>query len=542
MKLLHTKYFSIAYLVFCFTFLILIYHSASQSLLIDDGISGIWEIKQQGWEGYKNNFGFKNYYYGHYAVLYILYKLFGIQSWYWFLFFILMHAINSTMIYILSKRMFQWALSSKETFFVAIFGSLLFLLSPYQSENILWAATSHYALTLLILLISLNMMISFFIKQNWNQIILFHCLFVFSILTLEISFIFPFIYWVFYLALKQITKKDFSFYKQIIFPQLLIISVYFAIHYIQFHKGLPFDRTNQEIEFSFTQSIQMITMQIVKLFGFTSYLDYSTREIVYTSIKEIYPSILYALYFLIGALFLFYLYKKKKENFYLALFFIITIFCLYAPYFKQYFAYLFRYENDRYNYFSSAFLFPFFIFCLLFLPNIVRYAIAWSYLLVFVFLLPLIVKAHQQSGELHQIFLQQLKKYEHKEKIFLLNVPSFCRDFYNFRNTSRIGIAYQTLYEKNIFNKIATIAWYSAQTSNDEFVVEKKEENKFIITAKTNGVWWMHETNGAIDYENDLYYFTLGKNNTYEIQFKRQVKSTEALIIFSKSKMIAIDP
>jgi hypothetical protein len=86
----------------------------------------------------------------------------------------------------------------------------LFLVSPYQSENVIWAATSHYSLTLFVLLFGIHWICDFMNSgASIESIIVFHSLFIFALLTLEISFFFPVIFFlVFLIILVQQSNKS----------------------------------------------------------------------------------------------------------------------------------------------------------------------------------------------------------------------------------------------------------------------------------------------------------------------------------------------
>ena len=65
----------------------------------------------------------------------------------------IMHFINASLAYILFKSLYT-AFSIKYAKHIALAGAALFLLSPYQTENVLWAATIHYSIALTFLLVS----------------------------------------------------------------------------------------------------------------------------------------------------------------------------------------------------------------------------------------------------------------------------------------------------------------------------------------------------------------------------------------------------
>ena len=61
MGILHSKFINQVYFIVASLALLGIYYSGHQAMLIDDGISGIWEIKMEGLSGYWKSYGFENF-------------------------------------------------------------------------------------------------------------------------------------------------------------------------------------------------------------------------------------------------------------------------------------------------------------------------------------------------------------------------------------------------------------------------------------------------------------------------------------------------
>ena len=76
-RFLLSKNFPIILFLVGWIFVFAIYFPGHRAMLIDDGISGLWELKKWGFNGYLNSYGMKSFYYGYFGFLAIVYFLFG---------------------------------------------------------------------------------------------------------------------------------------------------------------------------------------------------------------------------------------------------------------------------------------------------------------------------------------------------------------------------------------------------------------------------------------------------------------------------------
>jgi hypothetical protein len=542
MKIFAHKHFNLLYFSGCFIALFLIYFSAHNAMLIDDGISGIWEVKMQGIQGYWKSYGFENFYYGHYGIVALLYFLFGLHALGWYLFFVAMHALNATLLFMVCKKIFSNTNTDGQASLMAMCGSLLFLLSPYQSENIIWAATSHYCVTLFILLFSAYLLIGVMAGKTLKFFLLIHVLFGISLLTLEISFLFPFILAGIFILFKLFKRNKLAngdFLLKLLLPQIVLIFVYCLFHKLLYQTWIPHDRAGHDTIFSFPHVITTLSQQMLKLFGFVHFLEYGYRETIYHSLLH-WKKVLLALSIIFIAL-SFFLYKKGKPQLYTGLFFIIAALLMYAPFMRLYFMFLARIENDRYNYFASVFLFSLLVFVLFQLPRFIRITLIAGYLIAFVVCLFPVVSARKHSAVLHREYLSQLNADTVRGKIFLLNVPASCKDAYMFRAEGRLGIAYQTIYDKDIFDKIVQVAWYNAQSEKDHFEVIKLSDSSYQVQIKTPGSWWMYQSIGASDMEHELYSFKLNEWGDYILTFKNKPDHADQILLYDQGRFLKIN-
>jgi hypothetical protein len=344
--------------------------------------------------------------------------------------------------------------------------------------------------------------------------------------------------YVLFILLKKNTLSLKHYGLKILLPQCLLVLVYCAFHKYLFQTWIPHDRASNETMFSLAHTITTLSQQMIKLFGFVHFLDFAKREGIYLSLLH-WKKVLMVL-ILLFAIVSFFLYKRKKEKFYVGLFFILAALLMYAPFMRLYFMYIARIENDRYNYFASAFLFSLFVFILFQFHKFVRYGIIILYLAAFVLCLFPVVSARKHSARLHQQFLGQLPVDSNSGKLYLLNVPASCKDAYMFRAEGRLGIAYQTIYGHDIFKKVVQVAWYNAQNENDLFEVKKINDSSFHVQIKTNGSWWMHESMGAGHRETDEYSFTLDAWGGYLITFKKPLNKEDQVAYYSNGKFFLL--
>ncbi len=513
--------------------LIAFYYPAHGAMLIDDGVSGIYEIQTKGFSGYLNSFGFDSFYYGHYAFVTLMYLLFGCNTFGWFLVFTALHALNTVLIFKTFNSLYTQLGNANANVWMALGGSILFLFSSYQSENIVWAATSHYALCLSILLVSIQFVLdSSMLKKTSFPLWVFHALFAFALLTLEISFIFPAVYVLLFVLLGIYQRNQlnvFSFFLKIILPQCLLFGMYLACYKLRHGVWIPHDRAPLEAVVGLGDMVTTFSQHLIKLFGFVHYLDFPKRDFVYKLCLHWKKVSLVLGLVALGLSYFFY----RKGNQKIMLFWFLLLFGLmmFAPFLRLYFMYLARIENDRYAYFASVVFFQLFVFILFQFPTIIRVATLVLYLGLFTFFNLQNIQARHMSADMNEAFLNKYPD-QHLGQIYLLNVPVSCADAYMYRTKIRIPIAYQVKFSKALSPKPIQVAFYNAQTNHDSFEVKKIDNQTFHVQLKTNGSWWMLESRGATEYKDSLYHFMPDEWGGYTLKFNAPLSKGDALLWF----------
>jgi hypothetical protein len=531
------------FILIVWVLLFLFYYPAHNAMLIDDGVSGLFEIKTKGITGYIDSYGFGSFYYGHYLFLIIINAIFGSNNLGWFAVFTLMHAVNTFLIFKTFYKSYSSLHINNNNALMAFCGSLLFLCSSYQSENIAWAATSHYAISLMILLLSIYFLIQFFQHQKTIfPLAVLYLLFGFNLVTLEISFIYPVMYCLLYVLFFVFNKnncKAINFFKKILLPHCMLILVYFIFYKLRRGMWLPDDRaplgTVVPIQDLFIHFIQ----HIVKLFGFVHYLPFPKREAIYQFClhwKKI--------GFLSTSLFLvlsYWMYKRGDKKIILFLFLFAFGVMMYAPFLRLYFMYLARIENDRYSYFGSVVFFQLFVFTVFQFRRAISFFFISNYICLFIYFNIQNITARHMSANMNEAFLNNYPQ-NITGKTFLLNVPVSCADAYIYRSDARFPIAYRIKFNKNLEPLPIQIAAYNAQSFSDSIVVNKIDSLTYQVQLKANGTWWRDNNSmGAANYETTDYSFVLDEWGAYIIKFKNKLNNTDAVLLFDGHKFIKVN-
>ncbi len=522
--------------------IVVIYYPAHKAMLIDDGISGLWEMKQEGLKGFINSYGFKSFYFGHYFILGFLYLIFGTNPLGWFLVFTGMHALNATLIFTTFKKIYQQFIQGSQSTWISLCGALLFLLSPYQSENIIWGATSHYFSTLCILLIGMNWLVDYIVSAKVNfSIFLFHGLFAFALITLEISFLFLLVYICLFLLLVICKKNALSIPKflfNIVLPQLILVVIYLAFYRLKNGSWIPHDRSQVDAVITVPYMITTLSQHLMKLIGQIHLFDLKTREWIYG--MAIHWKRMLLLWSVVGIAFSVWCFYKQKSRLIGMYFLVACSLLMFAPFVRVYFMYFNQVENNRYSYFATVFMMQLIVFILFLFNKWLRGILFVSLFGLYVFFIFPNVKSRFYSAKLYTTYLSKFPG-EIKGKIYMMNVPAYCSNAYLFRAKYRFPISYQAIYHHDLFNQLVQVAWYNSQTDQDSFAVKKLSDSSYEMQLKTNGSWWMYESNGASDYETDDYKFDVGEWGNYTLTFKHPLKEEDVLIYFNGKQFVKVN-
>ncbi|MEZ4935265.1 MAG: hypothetical protein R2788_24415 [Saprospiraceae bacterium] len=138
--------------------------------------------------------------------LYLFYKLFDTNPLPWYLIYTSLHVVNGWLGYRLAKKVFE-AASSAQTDKLAVNISipafataLLFLLSPYNAEAVIWKVCFNFLFCTAMMLSSLLFLVKYLEKEKNIDLLWFNLFFVIALFTFELALAVPvmavaFAYW-----------------------------------------------------------------------------------------------------------------------------------------------------------------------------------------------------------------------------------------------------------------------------------------------------------------------------------------------------------
>ena len=509
---------------------LLLYYPVSDYMLIDDGVSGLWEVKDMSWEEIFRSSEFKSLYQLHYVFLYGYYHVFGASSVAYYVWFVLLQSAVLTAFYYAMSKLANLFGLSKTNFVFFVIGILL-MTSPHNFENIAWAATSHYNLAFLFFFVMLSCLLDALLGKK-QKLILFYSLFSLSLFTMEMSVLFPlsfglivFAYWM-YSGNRVGLKKGLLLY---VIPSALLVLLSFALLKVLNNSWFPRSGTVAIFIPSVLDSITNFWSYWFQGIGYTHYLSFRQRESFYrfVDIYVFWPGLL-SIGFII-----FYCLKKKKY-FPLVLFLMCGIFLL--PNLYRWGTILNRYENVRFLYFTLPFMLS--VVLLLFYKRKLLLAIlSILFLTANLYFMYFTIQDKVVAGKIHEKYLEELQSVKSND-VYLLNIPSFAKGNFIFRGSNRVRIAdamKDTQHNEIIFKEVL---WYYAQSAEDSFSVEKTDSLTLRVSPKTDGVWPMNESIGASSYENENVKVTLGEWGSYEVRFKKAIGEETRILLFSDGSMI----
>lgn len=485
---------------------LLLYARAGNAQLIDDGFAGLMKFENMGWRGFAQSFGFTSLYYSHDIFVLGLYLLLGKWSFGWFIVMLTLHCVNSVMGFALFRR-FYAMLQIKNSTTIALAGSLLFLFSPYQTENVLWAATLHYSVTMLVFCgVAFVLLKGISAGLSIRTIAALAVVYSISLTTLEISLVFPFVWWCLIVAV-LIARKDFEGIKKIslrvFLPLLSLIVLYFVAtrlikgHWVP-HYGPTHLQNNTLSHYSTS-----VARYIAKLLSYVHFATYRQRELVYVFCERWKVVLVIQLAFTAVAGLALWLTGKKNAVLAFGALVIMSLMLLF-PSLQMYFMYLFVPENDRLGYFFSLGFYQILsLLCVqLFVwPGVILVAV---YGVAGMFFLNKNIDKWHDAGVLHTRCIDSFV-WTTAPKVYILNSPANYSGVYQFRNNGRLPYALN--FYKNYIDsgRIVHVLSSSFGSLNDSTVVTIENDSTLNVKFVTNGGWLMNEFLGATDYSNPEY-------------------------------------
>ena len=456
--------------------------------------------------------------------LFIFYKAFGIHPLPWYLIFTSIHALNSWLLLQVGQKILK-QFQIKNAFSISLMASLFFLLSPYQTEVLVWRVCFNFLFSTLMILLSLwNLLFWVENQQPWHFIGL-HLCFLLALFTFELAFALPLIgllYLLLWVMVKEANHSLFPLFLKISLPQFGAIGAYFLLTKITLGTWVGHYGSSVHLKFQLSQILGNCFRYLGKFSFFTRYLEHSWKEKIFQLFND---SIWLSLFVLLGVVivgFTAFQFRRLPAKWLLFIFFLLAFFIALLPVINLYFNYLLFIENDRYGYLASLFFCFALVLLLSFLPRWLFYSTGAAFLLCSGLLLWKTNQYWQASTKVYYGLLNSFDNYE-KEEVYLLNLPDNLKGAPIFRDFSGQSKAFadalkyirQEAYE----GKVYEVAQYNMTRMTNGVEPKIDSTGQIKVSFKQYGNWWWRKGQGASNYETEQFKFT-NQGQSYLLELK----------------------
>lgn len=443
----------------------------------------------------------------YFTIEYVAYYLFGEQGWDWYILKITIHSINAFLLFIIAKMLLQ-KLKIKNTY-LSLCISILFLISPYTTEVVLYQATLQYALVTLFIQLCIFCLFRYIETDKIKYIYLYITINTISIFTSEITFVFPLIIFVIifiYADLNEIKIRHLTF------PliSLIILIIYLSITFLLLGKIVGHYGPEIHLEPNISRSLPNFLKFFLDIIAFTQYWNFDKMYNTYVFIESYY--VVFYLILFVAFLLLYYFVKDKKRLLKKTLVLLLCVISL-LPVINLFFLYVTPIEGDRYYYFSLIFVY---LFVLLITYNIDKVFAQTLFCFLFVLNFILLQKnviEWQKAQKIIDNSLQTFNLEKNKKYMFLAVADRiggaliFASDESkeNPFGLSDFAMAICIRKDMQVKGKIGQVLNYNVTSETICPIIEIVNDTTLKYTLPCCGQWWWKRRHGATDFENDYY-------------------------------------
>ncbi len=510
----------------------LLYFTTWQAGFVTDYTGLMERLDGAPFWGIFNSFGFPAMQQVINFFLYSFYHLFGVLGFGWYLVYTGMHVLNAELLY-------RWVQALDDRFpfkqatFVGLSASLFFLLSPYQTEVLVWRVCFNFLLSTCWILTSLLLLTQWLQQFEKRKLLWLQIVFVLALFSFELALMIPFmavvliLYWA-----KAKKERPWKPLALLVLPQMGLIGVYFLLHKVFLGAWIGHYGAATHLRIDVNEILGNFFRFGVKLGAFVRYFEHSQKEMIFGWFNQSW--LLYPLVFLVmGVLALGVVYFRKISPRIRLIAVSLLLFSLaLLPVINLYFNYLFYIENDRYGYLASVFFFIALALLFSHLPKWVDWAATAIFCLLSAGLLWQTNEYWAKSTEVYFSLLEDFRWSDEKE-VFVLAMPDNYFGANMFRNFSGEGIGLRDaliyVAEKPTNAQFHEVVLYNMTTPQDGVHVETDSLGNLKVEFNHYGSWWWRKGQGATNYETDQYRF-INEGHHYRLDWKERPE--DAVIIY----------
>lgn len=461
--------------------------------------------------------------------LFLLYKLFGPNTLGWFMTAMLLHALNAYLIILISLRLYA-SFSLKAQFLPALFAALLFLLSPYQTEVLLWTPRIiNYIVAVTFILLACLYLLKYSQKEKPADLFLLHLFFLLATLSFETTLSFPAVpvcFVVLYRLLHRKPLRPGTIFLYLILPQASLIFLYFLTCKLWLGEWILHYGAEAHLNFSISLAMGTLIKYLAKFFLYYRYLPDSRHELLHDVLHTDISNdrtmwVLAALAILLTAFLFYRSFRNNKELTlllgFLASGFVITL----IPVLNLDTSFLGAVFTDRYGYLPSVFFYLLLTGCLIMLFKKNLIIICSGILLLHVVLLVRTIPVWNEASDYSKRLINNFVPYMDEPNIMVLNMP----DNYHWIMTYRNGFAAvsEFAYDKKL-KQLDEVAGFHMTSLQDSVNVHYDGLRTIRVESAPNRRSFLYRGRWGKSFETNLYTVAFDKGLTsYTLTFKEEI-------------------
>lgn len=462
------------------------------------------------------------------GLLFLGVKLFGLNPTTWMFFTSLLHAVNTWLMFLFAAGVLK-LYRQPNAELIAVLAGLIFLLSPYHTEAVVWLGAFNYLVVALFVLLSLVTALQYFTTGKPKWLVLTVCSTLAAAFSHEWAVVIPPAMAVIFL----LSTRTFSVKRLVVAggATLIAVALYFVANKIFKHDWIGHYGASTHLSFQWQQALTTFNKYILKITLLTPFMPDGWQGKIFAAVSiplVMYTTLLCYVAFGIYAVWYRFRYGKLPVVLAFAALFALPVIPVLNLYLPDYI----KIHADRYCYLPSAFLIP---AMLVLAFSLHRYA---GILIAMVMVVANGCALHynnvswQQAGEIEQ---QLEKKFLWKDagRVYMLNLPENYRGAYMYRSLgfSKFRMHYDLLQTDTLKAEVVEVVGYNMSAPYDSVKVHIENDSALHVELSDWGRWYWKDMRGAYSYETDLVKVDIDEwGHSYKIVFKHLRK--EDVIIY----------
>lgn len=507
-----------------------LYFITAQAGFVTDFTGWLDQIRNQDFLTYVNrsNFVVVSLYQVTQVVTWLFYQLFGANAWLWHLLFITLHVANAVLLSKLVGNMLHDA-GARHLNTAIYAGSVLFCVTPYISEVIVWEPSFHYLQGLLIILVILRLVQQYIYQPKAKYVWWVLILYLLSTHTLEVFYLTPWLVLSLLVFYKAISKQQVVLSKGSLYFVIPMLCI-FVLRMVEFrllHGDWVSRIGSQTVLGSSQGGYGKAGKYLFHLLFMGRFFSLEVREAVYAFCDGIWGR---ALVYGIGGVCLLWgiirfnkLSGRLQVMVPLLLWLGMSLVLVVPMWFGDMMLVIF----DRYAYFAAAFL-------LMLLP-LLLWGIPDKYLrvgLLVVFMLVNLryaIQVNRYWWKSQKVIAGLLDSppVEKSKTTILLNNPESMHGvpMLGAWPQSEYQLMHNLLQPKPIKDEVYDVLAYNMLTPEDGAHVQVLNDSTLRVTLNQWGTWWWYEGVGGRSYENNEFVLDMVDGHFYNLTMKQPLNN-----------------